>query len=170
MGVRLILKDGCLTALLSGEIDHHVARELREEIDGTAMRTRPSVLKLDFSGVQFMDSSGIGVLAGRYRKISCFGGKVYVIHADERIRKILQMSGLTDLVEIMDMAGIMLRDVSFVDFRLPCNEDLINGGSLVLDGVDYLYYDLDSSKDKLHNFIYQDILPGQSSAGQAQGE
>ena len=50
MGVRLILKDGCLTALLSGEIDHHVARELREEIDGTAMRTRPSVLKLDFSG------------------------------------------------------------------------------------------------------------------------
>ena len=75
-----------------------------------------------------------------------------------------------DLTEILDMAGIMLRDVSFVDFRLPCNEDLINGGSLVLDGVDYLYYDLDSSKDKLHNFIYQDILPGQSSAGQAQGE
>ena len=56
----------------------------------------------DFSETKFMDSSGIGVLAGRYRKISCFGGKVYVIHADERIRKILQMSGLTDLVEIME--------------------------------------------------------------------
>lgn len=56
----------------------------------------------DFSDTKFMDSSGIGVLAGRYRKISCFGGKVYVIHADERIRKILHMSGLTDLVEIME--------------------------------------------------------------------
>ena len=49
-----------------------------------------------------MDSSGIGVLAGRYRKISCFGGKVYVIHANRRIRKILEMSGIGDIVEMID--------------------------------------------------------------------
>ena len=51
---------------------------------------------------KFMDSSGIGVLAGRYRKISCFGGKVYVIHANRRIRKILEMSGIGDIVEMID--------------------------------------------------------------------
>ena len=49
-----------------------------------------------------MDSSGIGVIIGRYRKISCFGGKVYAINADSRIRRILLFSGLQDIVEIME--------------------------------------------------------------------
>lgn len=61
-----------------------------------------SHIVFDFSDTKFMDSSGIGVLAGRYRKISCFGGKVYVIHANRRIRKILEMSGIGDIVEMID--------------------------------------------------------------------
>lgn len=65
------------------------------------------------------------------------------------------------LDEVLGMAGIMLRDVTFEDVRIPCNEDLINGGSLYVNGVDYLYYDLEASKDKLHQFIYQDTLPQQ---------
>ena len=61
-----------------------------------------SHIVFDISDTKFMDSSGIGVLAGRYRKISCFGGKVYVIHANRRIRKILEMSGIGDIVEMID--------------------------------------------------------------------
>ena len=61
-----------------------------------------SHIVFDFSDTKFMDSSGIGVLAGRYRKISCFGGKVYVIHANRRIRKILEMLGIGDIVEMID--------------------------------------------------------------------
>ena len=61
-----------------------------------------SHIVFDLSDTKFMDSSGIGVLAGRYRKISCFGGKVYVIHANRRIRKILEMSGIGDIVEMID--------------------------------------------------------------------
>ena len=102
MGVRLILKDGCLTALLSGEIDHHVARELREEIDGTAMRTRPSVLKLDFSGVQFMDSSGIGLIMGRYKNMRFMGGAVAAVHVNERILRILTLSGIYKVIDIYE--------------------------------------------------------------------
>lgn len=68
-----------------------------------------------------------------------------------------------DLTEIMDMASIMLRSVTFEDLRIPCNQDLIDGGSLKIDGVDYLYYDLDASSEKLHDFIYQDIMPDQDS-------
>ena len=49
-----------------------------------------------------MDSSGIGVILGRYKKISCFGGKVYVVHASMQIRKILQMSGVHKIVEILE--------------------------------------------------------------------
>ena len=49
----------------------------------------------------FMDSSGIGIIIGRYRKISCFGGKVYAIHADERIRRILKASGMSSIIEVL---------------------------------------------------------------------
>ncbi len=80
----------------------------------------------------------------------------------ELIRKMLPVveTSLT-LSEIMDMAGIILRDVTMEDVRFPCNEDLIDGGSLYVDGIDYLYYDLEATKEKLHDFIYQDIMPVQ---------
>ena len=102
MAVELQTQEKTLIAILSGEIDHHCAQPMRAEIDAKIDDLQPSVLVLDFAGVTFMDSSGIGVLAGRYRKISCFGGKVYVIHANRRIRKILEMSGIGDIVEMID--------------------------------------------------------------------
>jgi len=73
-------------------IDHYLMIRLPEEIDHHSC----SVI------CRIVDSTGIGVLAGRYRKISCFGGKVYVIHANRRIRKILEMSGIGDIVEMID--------------------------------------------------------------------
>ena len=76
-------------------IDHYLMIRLPEEIDHHSC----SVI---CRRADHMDSSGIGVLAGRYRKISCFGGKVYVIHANRRIRKILEMSGIGDIVEMID--------------------------------------------------------------------
>lgn len=65
------------------------------------------------------------------------------------------------LDEILSMAGIMLRDVTIEDIRIPYNEDLINGGEIWVDGQVCLYYDLDASRDKLHQFIYQDVMPQQ---------
>ena len=91
-----------LIVSLCGEIDHHNAASIRREIDESMTAFHAKNLILDYSDVSFMDSSGIGVLAGRYRKISCFGGKVYVIHANRRIRKILEMSGIGDIVEMID--------------------------------------------------------------------
>ena len=80
----------------------------------------------------------------------------------EMIRKMLPVVETSlELGEILDMAGILLRDVTMEDVRFPCNGDLIDGGSLHIDGVDYLYYDLEATKEKLHDFIYQDIMPEQ---------
>ena len=56
----------------------------------------------DFEDTRFMDSSGIGVIMGRYRKISCFGGRVYAIHADSQIQRILKVSGMSRVVEIIE--------------------------------------------------------------------
>ena len=55
----------------------------------------------DFENTRFMDSSGIGIIMGRYRKISCFGGRVYAIHADRQIQRILKVSGLNKIVEVL---------------------------------------------------------------------
>lgn len=101
MGVRLILREGRLTALLSGEIDHHAARELREEIDETATQTRPKMLTLDFSGVQFMDSSGIGLILGRYKLMQTWGGNVTIVNLSPKLEKIVSLSGLRDICTIV---------------------------------------------------------------------
>lgn len=99
MSVRLILKNGTLTAMLSGEIDHHSARELRQNIDETAERTRPKRLILDFSQVQFMDSSGIGLIMGRYKLMQLLGGKLTISNLPPKIEKVVSLAGLDRLAK-----------------------------------------------------------------------
>ena len=67
MNLRIELKGGAMTASMRGELDHHTAGEMREQIDSTAKKVRPQKLILDFKEVPFMDSSGIGLILGRYR-------------------------------------------------------------------------------------------------------
>lgn len=100
MGVRLILKEGVLTAVLSGEIDHHSAREIRAEIDETASRIKPNKLVFDFSAVQFMDSSGIGLIMGRCKLMQLWNGKVEIIRLPPKIEKIVSLAGLNQLCAI----------------------------------------------------------------------
>ena len=102
MELQVKSADRNLLLEMKGELDHHGARNALRELELSIDAALPKKLVLDLAGVTFMDSSGIGVLAGRYRKISCFGGKVYVIHANRRIRKILEMSGIGDIVEMID--------------------------------------------------------------------
>ena len=94
--------DHYLMIRLPEEIDHLCCSAICWRADHMMLDKSVSHIVFDFSDTKFMDSSGIGVLAGRYRKISCFGGKVYVIHANRRIRKILDMSGIGDIVEMID--------------------------------------------------------------------
>ena len=79
-----------LTALLSGEIDHHWAAILREKIDERAA----AILILDFSAVTFMDSSGIGLILGRHKLISAMGGVVVVQKAPKDIKRMLSIAGI----------------------------------------------------------------------------
>ena len=93
----LTYKNGAVTAVLRGEIDHHIAPKLRAEIDSKCESCRPSRLILDFGGVGFTDSSGIGLVMGRYRMISLLGGKLEVINVPDDLRKIFVLSGLENL-------------------------------------------------------------------------
>ena len=101
MSVRLILKEAEMTAILSGEIDHHSAREIREAIDEAASKVKPKVLTLDFSAVQFMDSSGVGLIMGRCKLMQIWAGRVIIANLPPKIEKIVSLAGLNQLCSIV---------------------------------------------------------------------
>ena len=68
------LNEGCLTISMPKELDHHSAEQLRMEADLLIDSYRVRSLVFDFSGTEFMDSSGIGVLIGRCRNMNYCGG------------------------------------------------------------------------------------------------
>ena len=94
--------DNYLMIRLPDEIDHHKSVDISAKADRFILSKKVGNVVFDFERTTFMDSSGIGIILGRYKKISCFGGKVYAVNADNRIRRILLMSGLQNIVEIMD--------------------------------------------------------------------
>jgi len=103
MPLILNISDNVVCARLSGEIDHHGAKALREQIDSAAERVRPELLELDFSAVTFMDSSGIGLIMGRCRLMESLGGRVRVSGVSGQLGKVLRLSGI-DRVAAIDRA------------------------------------------------------------------
>ena len=94
MPVVMVKEGNTAIAYLSGEIDHHSAALLREEIDFSVEQTLPETLILDFNKVTFMDSSGIGLVMGRYKLMQSIGGQVRVENPKPRIKKMMELSGL----------------------------------------------------------------------------
>lgn len=83
------------------EVDHHNAVGLSRIVDDYIYEAKVNHIVFDFAETEFMDSSGIGILAGRYKKLQCFEGNVYVINADHRIQRILLLSGIQKYIKIM---------------------------------------------------------------------
>lgn len=98
--LKLIREDRQLRAVLSGELDHHSAREIRTELDAALCEAMPKELILDFSGITFMDSSGVGLIMGRYKLMQSSGGEVAVENAPPRIERMLRLSGVGQLAAI----------------------------------------------------------------------
>jgi len=90
--------DNTLIVKFDGELDHHVAENIRTELDDTINQHRVKNLVFDLSGMNFMDSSGIGVIIGRYKNISKLGGKVSVIHVTDQIDKIFTLAGMYKII------------------------------------------------------------------------
>ena len=95
--VNIVYHNGVVTARLYGEIDHHIAPQIRSQIDAKCESCRPSRLILDFGRVSFMDSSGIGLIMGRYRMISLIGGTLEIAHIPPGLKKIFVLSGMEKL-------------------------------------------------------------------------
>lgn len=83
---------GNIGGYLTGEIDHHAAQALRREIDAQIDARMPELLTMDFSGVTFMDSSGVGLILGRGRQMSGLGGRLVVQNAPDTVRRMLDLA------------------------------------------------------------------------------
>ncbi len=84
--------------VLKGEIDHHRSKELRKELDMLIETMRPRRLVLDFRNVTLMDSSGVGLVLGRYKKLKELGGTVCVKRVNRQIDAVLKVSGVYQVI------------------------------------------------------------------------
>ena len=98
--IRVINRNTTVTAIMDGEIDHCSCGIYRDRIEKAIMDSAVKELRLDFTQVTFMDSSGVGLVMGRYRYAVTLGKKVRVDNLDDRNYKIMQMSGIPKIAEI----------------------------------------------------------------------
>ena len=96
------VQENCLTIFLPEDVDHHNAEEIKREADRHIDREHIRYIIFDFADTGFMDSSGIGVIMGRYKKVSMLGGEVWAVHTNERMKKILTMSGVMKIMQIYE--------------------------------------------------------------------
>lgn len=95
------LSDRNLEISVSGEIDHHNARTLRSKIDEKLYYYRPKTVYLDLSSVSFMDSSGLGLILGRFTLARELGGELKIMNPNESVSKILDLAGTSRLIPIV---------------------------------------------------------------------
>ncbi len=97
--VKTEFRDGILTAYINGEIDHHTCKKIREIIDFSLTETSPDKLVLDLSMVSFMDSSGLGLVMGRFRKTQSAKIDMAVTGTPPRPAQMFSMAGLERLIK-----------------------------------------------------------------------
>jgi len=93
-----------LVVHLKTDLDHHSALAVRETADRLLEKSRVKNILFDFGGIDFMDSSGIGVIMGRYRRVIFLGGRVGVTGVGPNIARILMYSGLNRIIEYYENA------------------------------------------------------------------
>ena len=98
--LNFAFNDGVLRVAIVGEINHHNAIFVRQEIDEKIQELRPQNLVLDLADVPFMDSSGLGLIMGRYQRMQELGGTLTVSNPSAEHKKIFKLAGLNKLIKI----------------------------------------------------------------------
>jgi stage II sporulation protein AA (anti-sigma F factor antagonist) len=92
-------KNDKLIVHMAGELDHHSAEEVRNKIDDRVDRDNTRKLIMDFSDVSFMDSSGIGVVIGRYKKLNLKKGSICITKISGSVERVFELSGMFKIIK-----------------------------------------------------------------------
>ena len=93
--------DGGLLVSVRGEIDHHTAAAIRTGMDALLFARRPARLVLDLSAVTFMDSSGLGLIMGRFALVRQYGGTLSVLDPSQAVMRMIRLAGMDRMVSIL---------------------------------------------------------------------
>ncbi len=104
MKVNHYIEEKILEVELTEEIDHHSSQKIRTRLDYEIQRFSPKKVIIDLEKVKFMDSAGIGLIIGRYKTVLSYGGTLEVRNVSEKLRKILEMSGIHKIINIKTVA------------------------------------------------------------------
>lgn len=109
MNITTFLKRGVLIVRVDGELDMHVADKFREMVDNAMETSGVKHILFNFEAVKFIDSSGLGVILGRYKKINAAGGKVLATNIQPHVMQIFELSGLLKIITFYKTEGEALK-------------------------------------------------------------
>jgi len=101
LDIRLISEKRALLIRVDGELDHHLAGIIKDAADKKMRATNAINIIFDLGGMTFMDSAGIGVMMGRYKKARSLGGKTAVFGTNAQTLRIIKMSGMDKVIKIV---------------------------------------------------------------------
>lgn len=102
MNIRYNYKNGVFIVIVEGDIDNTTASDVKECIKYGISRYRCYKVILDLTNVYFMDSSGIGMLIGRYKELTLYNGEIVLSGINKGIDKILSLSGMKKIIKCFD--------------------------------------------------------------------
>jgi len=112
MGLNIDIHGRIIAVAIQGELDHHQAERLRTQIDAAYEKSPCRHMVLNMESINFMDSSGIGMIIGRYKNTEKRGGRLILAGMNEHISKLFEISGLAKIVtraanvqEALDVLG-----------------------------------------------------------------
>jgi stage II sporulation protein AA (anti-sigma F factor antagonist) len=111
MYIRFNKVSDSLVVTLVGELDHHSAEEVRVKIDDRIDRENIKKMIFDFSEVTFMDSSGIGVVIGRYKKLSMRKGELSIVSVNKSIKRVFELSGMFKIIKVYENLDEAVRSI-----------------------------------------------------------
>ena len=100
MNIHYNKEDKLLVMEITEEIDHHTTEKIRRRADYEIQRYMPKKALFDFNSVSFMDSSGIGMVVGRYKLLAMLGGSLELANVKPNLEKVFEMSGVTKIIPI----------------------------------------------------------------------
>jgi len=112
--IELFQDRGNLVVRISGELDNHFAGKLKDAIESEWKRDMAWNIIFDLKNLKFMDSSGVGVIMGRYKKVKEKGGKIAICGLSNNMKKIIELSGLLKLVHIYEDVETALNELALI--------------------------------------------------------
>ena len=100
MKIEFSNEKNALIMKIEGEVDHRYAIRIRREADRKIVTYPNLPFIIDLTGVSFMDSSGIGVIIGRYKLVTSFGSEVLIVSSNNTVDRILNMSGIGKIIKV----------------------------------------------------------------------